>query len=123
MKEIITSFELSLQRLKEALNMEESDVTRDAAIQRFEFTVKLAWKSVQKFLREEKITCRSPKECLKEAFKMQLLTDDARRFEALEDRNLTVHTYNEQTAKEIFSRIPNYIPLFDEVLTALQQRT
>lgn len=122
MKEVIESFELSIQRLKEALAMQESDITRDAAIQRFEFTVELGWKSIQKFLREEKINCRSPKECLREAFKQQLVEDDDGWLEAFEDRNLTVHTYNEQTAKEIFSRIPKYIPLFDAVLVALHER-
>lgn len=89
MKEILNSFEKSLER--------------------FEFTVELAWKAIQKFLREQKIICRSPKECLKEAFQFGLVKVDSRWLEMFEDRNLTVHTYDEKTADEIYNRLPNYL--------------
>lgn len=74
---------------------------RDSAVKRFEFTVELAWKSIQMFLREQKIICRSPKESFKEAFKFGLIKDDPRWIEMIEDRNLTVHTYDENFAKEV----------------------
>lgn len=117
MKEIFASFEKSLQRLKEVLKEEKTVVNRDSAIKRFEFTVELAWKCAQKFLREEGIICRSPKECLKEAFKFGLVKDDPKWIEMLEDRNLTVHTYDERTAEEVFSRLPNYL----EILNSLKE--
>ena len=113
MKEIFTSFEKSLQRLKEILKEEETVANRDSAIKRFEFTVELVWKCVQKFLREQEIICRSPKECLKEAFKFGLIKDDPRWLEMMEDRNLTVHTYNEITAEEVYERLPNYLEIFE----------
>lgn len=122
MNEVLASFTKSLQRLEDALAAEPSDLARDAAIQRFEFTVELAWKSIQKFLREEKIICRSPKECLQEAFQMNLVVDNPLWIAMLDDRNLTVHTYNEQTAKEIFSRLPNYLPLFHRLSDELRKR-
>jgi nucleotidyltransferase substrate binding protein (TIGR01987 family) len=121
MKPIIESFAESLKRLEEVLDMPLTMVVRDATIQRFEFTVELAWKSLQKFLREEEIVCRSPKECFKEGFKFGLIEDNPLWIQMMEDRNLTAHTYNEITAVEIFGRIPNYLPLFKalrEKLTA-----
>lgn len=112
MKELFNSFEKSVKRFEEILKEEKSVKNRDSAIKRFEFTIELAWKCVQKFLREEEIICRSPKECLKEAFKFGLVEDDPRWIEALEDRNLTVHTYDESTADDVYSRLPNYLEIF-----------
>jgi nucleotidyltransferase substrate binding protein (TIGR01987 family) len=109
MKEILDSFIKSLQRLEEILGKEKNVANRDSAIKRFEFTVELAWKCVQWFLRDQKIICRSPKECLKEAFKIGLIEDDPRWLEMLEDRNLTVHTYDEKTAEEVYGRLNNYL--------------
>lgn len=123
MKEIIVSFEKSLKRLEEILEKEETEITRDAAIQRFEFTIELAWKLTQKFLRSEEIICRSPKECLKEAFKFGLIKDDPRWLEMLNDRNLTVHTYDEETAKEIYDRLPKYLEVLKDLLNGLQRNS
>ena len=113
MNEIFASFEKSLQRFEEILKEEKTIANRDSAIKRFEFTVELGWKCLQKFLREQEIICRSPKECLKEAFKFGLIKDDPRWLEMMEDRNLTVHTYNEITAEEVYNRLTNYIEVFE----------
>ena len=113
MNEIFASFEKSLQRFEEILKKEKTIANRDSAIKRFEFTVELGWKCLQKFLREQEIICRSPKECLKEAFKFGLIKDDPRWLEMMEDRNLTVHTYNEITAEEVYNRLTNYIEVFE----------
>jgi nucleotidyltransferase substrate binding protein (TIGR01987 family) len=121
MKEIFASFEKSLQRLREILKEEKTVANRDSAIKRFEFTVELAWKCVQKFLREQEIICRSPKECLKEAFKFGLIEDDPRWLEMMEDRNLTAHTYNEITADEVYNRLPNYLEIFSLLKEKLNQ--
>lgn len=123
MNERIQSFHQALERLQEALEAEQTSLNRDAAIQRFEFTVELAWKSIQKFLATEQIVCQSPKSCFQEAFQFGLIEDDERWTAMMDDRNLTVHTYNEELAKEIFSRLPDYIPLLtilDEKFSSLK---
>ncbi|MDI6765807.1 MAG: nucleotidyltransferase substrate binding protein [Bacteroidota bacterium] len=50
------------------MTQQKTIANRDSAIKRFEFTVELAWKSLQMVLREEGIPCRSPKECLRKAY-------------------------------------------------------
>ena len=37
----------------------------------------------------------------------------------IEDRNLTVHTYNERTAQKIYSNLKDYVALYEELLRGL----
>lgn len=120
MNELFAAFAKSVERLDEVLGMDKSTITRDATIQRFEFTIELAWKCLQKFLLNEKIICRSPKECFKEAFKFGLIEDDPVWLAMLDDRNLSVHTYNEKIAEEIYARIQGYIALLKGLKEKLQ---
>ena len=63
---VTKQFEEALSRFREVLQMPKTDVIRDSAIQRFEFTLDLAWKTVKAFLEEKKgIRCTSPKDCFR----------------------------------------------------------
>lgn len=42
----LDSFAITITRFSEALNAPATDLTRDAAIQRFEFCFELAWKVI-----------------------------------------------------------------------------
>ncbi len=121
MEELFNSFKKSIQRFKEILQKEKTVENRDSAIQRFEFTIEIAWKCMQKFLKNEQIICRSPNECLKEAFKFGIIDDDPRWKNALEDRNLTSHTYDEENANDVYKRLHNYIEIFDNLQQKLEK--
>ncbi len=70
------AFSSALARLREVLAQPENYVSRDAAIQRFEFCFELAWKAIQEQARDEGMDCQSPKSCLKLAFKNSWITDE-----------------------------------------------
>ncbi len=103
------SFQTALKRLKEAIDMYETDkhpVLLDGTIQRFEFTVELAWKLIKQYLENEKFgEFNSPKSVIKEAYKIGLIINGEKWLEMLDDRNLTSHTYDENVAKEIYINI------------------
>lgn len=122
MKEIFDSFKKSLKRFEEVLAEGKTATTRDAAIQRFEFTVELAWKSIQQFFRSQKIICRSPKECLQEAFKFGLAKDNPLWLKMIDDRNLTSHTYNEELADQIYCRLPQYLEVLKNLKDSLETK-
>ena len=115
-----TSFSQAIARFSEALDAPESDLTRDAAIQRFEFCFELAWKVIQERARAEGLDCQSPKGCLKLAYKNGWIAEEAGWIAMLEDRNRTAHTYDEALAKDVYRRFPNYLPLFQSLKTALR---
>jgi len=100
---------VSLKTLKEALKSLEnvlddsfSDVVRDATIQRFEYTFELCWKTIKTFAQFEGVDCNSPRQCIKAGFRMGWIETPDRWFEMLEARNLTVHTYKEDIANEVY---------------------
>ncbi len=114
-----------LETLFAALKEPKSDIARDAAIQRFEYSFETAWKAAQVFLgMVENLPVASPGAAIRACFRTGLLSEDeARRmFEVARDRNLTVHTYNEELAEEIFARLPGHAAILAEWLTRLEER-
>lgn len=107
----LTAFGKALARLQEALTEPPSSLVRDAAIQRFEFSFELGWKAVKEVLRKQGLDCRSPKSCLREAFRQGWIDDEAAGLLLLNDRNLTSHTYDETLAEKIYQRLPGHLAL------------
>lgn len=105
------SFSRAIVRLNEALMASETDLSRDAAIQRFEFCFELAWKVIQERVRTEGLDCQSPKGCLKLAYKNGWLGDETGWLAMLEDRNRTAHTYDEALAKDVYRHLSAHLPL------------
>ncbi len=102
-----------------------TNVERDAAIQRFEYSFEAVWKTGQQFLREnEGIDPGSPKGTVRAALQVGLLDEaDARTaLEMVDDRNLTVHTYNQALAERIFARLQGYAATMGHLLDAIEER-
>lgn len=105
----------AVKRLREAVGQPESDLVRDAVIQRFEFTFELVWKSLKLYLERQGLDCGGPRSTFKKAFAEGLIdsTDEADVWMLmLEDRNLTSHAYDEALARRIYRNVvENYVPL------------
>jgi nucleotidyltransferase substrate binding protein (TIGR01987 family) len=116
----------ALSTLQEVVRLEHpSRIERDAAIQRFEYTCEAVWKAAQRYLQEvEGVSVGSPKGSIRASRDVGLLTDEQTviGLEMIDDRNLTVHTYNEAVAEEIYSGLPSYVDLLDAWLTAMTER-
>jgi nucleotidyltransferase substrate binding protein (TIGR01987 family) len=108
MKEIeyaVLKLENAFDRLREGLGSARDDLDRDGAIQRFEFTFELLWKTAKVFLEWKGIPVKSPKDALKEIFRYGLIYNETAYLNMLEERNRTSHIYHQATALEIFQRI------------------
>jgi len=103
------------------MKQEKNEYMRDSAIQRFEFTFELTWKTIKVYL-EEKMGAKGPyfpKETFRNAFQAGLIDDDPRWLEMVDTRNKTSHIYNEKMAEEVYSKLSQYVPLIDAVLKKL----
>ena len=119
----LENFENAIKRLKAALEYDplELDIARDAVIQRFEFTFEMAWKSVKLAAKAVGYDCKSPKGCLKLAYRMDWIKDEEKWLELLEARNLTSHTYNQETAIDVYETVKENCGVFNSLLNELRK--
>jgi nucleotidyltransferase substrate binding protein (TIGR01987 family) len=123
-KQRLSNFKKSLAHLADAVKIKEPSIIQQAGtIQFFEMSFELAWKSVKDYLQEQGfIDIKSPKATIKKAFEISLIEDGHLWLEALENRNLATHTYDEKTAKKIYDLICNsYFPLLEELKNKLEE--
>lgn len=116
LEQILEDFGNALRRLAEALSQSKTELEIDGTIQRFEFTFELFWKLLKIYLEIQGILCRSPRACLKEAYRIGIIEDEETVLKMMDDRNLSVHIYDQQTSREIFERIQErYQHIFENV--------
>lgn len=114
----------SITRLAEAVERPETELIRDATIQRFEFTFEIVWKTLKLYLEHQGHECGGPRMTLKKAFSEGLIStleeaDDW--LQMLEDRNLTSHAYDAYLAGQIYHNISqNYIFLLTRMAEKIQ---
>jgi len=105
-KQRFENFKKAFLLLEEALKIENPSIVEKAGIiQFFEISFELAWKLMKDYLEFEGYNVKSPREAIKTAFSIELIDNGDMWLEALGDRNLTVHTYNESDAEEIYEKI------------------
>ncbi len=124
-KSLLSDYEKSLSRFNEAMHSNiDSDLLIDATIQRFEFTFELSWKLMQSYLNYQGIVSVSPRQVIKEAFRLELLSDGDAWIDMLMDRNRTSHIYDELQARIIYEKIkskhaPKLNSFLDQIKSAI----
>lgn len=113
--------EKSLDTLSEALQERDSPLKCDAVIQRFEYVFELSWKSMRIAADYMGTLCTGPRDSIKAAYKYRWIRVPENWFEAMEARNKTSHTYNEDLAKEVFSVAKKFPRLVKELLKFLRK--
>ena len=100
---------------------EVDELLQEGLIQRFEYTHELAWKVMKDYAEYQGYTdIRGSRDAVRKALEMGLV-DDKRWMETIEDRNLTVHNYDNEIASEIYENIMCvYAPLFVAVERKMQ---
>lgn len=106
----------ALIKFKDVMQKEKDEYIRDSAIQRFEFTFELCWKTLKVYLGEKGVRIYSPKDAIKEAFQADLIDEDLKWLAMIETRNLTSHVYNEAMAEKVYEALADYVPLIDSLV-------
>ncbi|MDA2935674.1 nucleotidyltransferase substrate binding protein [Patescibacteria group bacterium AH-259-L05] len=117
---LIKDLKKANQRLKQATKASPTRMNKDATVQRFEFTFELGWKTIQEYIRDQGLNCQSPKNCLRQAGKLELIENVETWFEFLDNRNRIAHTYNEKMADAVFKKALKFPQEVDKLLTNLK---
>mgnify|MGYP005796495425 FL=1 len=120
----IENYHHALAQLAEAVQIYTADpgdaLYRDGLIQRFEFTVELAWKSLKEYLEDQGavLGIASPRGVLKEAYAAGVITDAETWNRIIEARNITSHVYDEKTAQTVAYQIAReFLPVLQKLGT------
>ncbi len=94
-----------------------SNLEEQGMIQGFEFTHELAWNVLRDFLKHQGISnLIGSKDAVRSAFQNDLVENGEVWMSMILDRNRSSHTYNEDTAKEIATKIlADYHPAFKKM--------
>lgn len=137
-----SNFNKALNKLKEAVQyiqknfVQESDqlnetelsfvldeIVKEGLIQRFEYTHELAWNVMKDYAHFQGNTeVAGSRDATREAFQLQLITDGKLWMDMIGSRNKTSHTYNEETAEEIYGKIlKSYFPALSEFQSTMEK--
>ncbi|HLN73819.1 MAG TPA: nucleotidyltransferase substrate binding protein [Prolixibacteraceae bacterium] len=93
-----------LERFKEVENLNELE--KQGLIKAFEYTFELSWKTLQDLLKEKGyVDIVGPRPVIEQSFQDGYIADGNGWMRMHKSRNLTSHTYDEQTAEEIITSI------------------
>lgn len=118
----LVKLERALIQLQKALDSKiDDELLIDASIQRFEFTIELFWKFLQKVLIANQVEAPFPKIVMQKSFAGGLIDNEEVWLKMLADRNLTALTYDQVLAKEMFERISGYSQIMQKSLLQIKK--
>jgi nucleotidyltransferase substrate binding protein (TIGR01987 family) len=122
-KQRFNNFEKAYNLLSQYIDKPiETELERAGIIQLFEIAFELSWKVMKDYLEAQAFSVKSPRETIKQAFQIGLIEDGHVWIDALTDRNLTVHTYDEAFAKKMTADITNvYFPALKKLYKKLSE--
>jgi len=124
----LDNFSRALARLQEALlNGPESlnQLEKEGAVQRFEYTLELAWKTLKDYLEATGVvlTAGTPRHVIKDAFAAQLMPEGQVWIDMIDHRNLLSHTYDPATFEEAVEAIAaRYMPAIESLHSFLTEQ-
>lgn len=110
-----------MERTPESL----SALEKEGTVQRFEYALELAWKTLKDFLEAQGTVIEplTPKTVVKEAFAAKILADGQVWVDMLDHRNLLSHTYSQATFDKAVQAIRNrYLRAFEDLHVWLIER-
>lgn len=122
------NFDRALSLLKDALSRGPSTLNqleKEGAVQRFEYTLELAWKTIKDYLEQSGVVLSAvtPRQVIKDAFAARLLTDGQTWIDMIDHRNLLSHTYDPANFEEAVDAIHGrYLAAFKQVRDLLDSR-
>jgi len=121
-KQRLQNFKRANMLLQSSLTVNEpSQLERAGIIQFYEMAFELSWKTLKDYLLDLGYETNSPRQAIKQGFQSNIISDGHGWIKALEDRNLTVHTYDENKAIEVENDIRTlYAPLIMSLIQRLE---
>ena len=125
----LNNYEKAFKNLSKAVELaterDLSDLEKQGLIQSFEFTFELAWNVIKDFFEYQgETSIFGSKDAFSMAFRRGLITKGEYMMESIKSRQLTSHTYHEETANKIYHNIiDKYHEAYEELLIVLKRES
>ena len=122
------NYKKALKQLQDAVDLMEeralSILEKQGFIQAFEYTHELAWKTLKDFLENRGNTdIYGSRDATRKAFALGLVDDGEIWMHMIKSRNLTSHTYDENTADEIIGIVKDvYYVQFEKLKFKMEEQ-
>lgn len=109
----LSNYNKALAQLEEAVKLSKerklSDLEQQGIIQAFEYTHELAWNTMKDYFEYQgDSSIKGFRDATRAAFKAKIITNGEEWMDMIRSRSKTSHTYNQETADEIFNAIVDY---------------
>jgi len=100
------------------------DIVKQGLIQSFEYTHELAWKVMKDYIiHQGNPNITGSRDATREAFQLELISDGEAWMDMIKSRNLTSHTYDEDTANHIYHQVLKaYFPAFEAFEKVMEEK-
>lgn len=98
----------------------EDDRDKAGAIQAFEYSFELSWKTLKRILDFQGVETRSPRDTIRETALNKLISNPEEWFIYLEKRNISSHTYKEENAESVISIFDKFSLAMTELVHNLE---
>ncbi|MCX6130791.1 MAG: HI0074 family nucleotidyltransferase substrate-binding subunit [Proteobacteria bacterium] len=105
---LLTPLSRALAELEDFLAQPKNKYLIAGTIQCFEFSFELSWKAMQRILKEQGVETGSPMQVFRAAHKIALIDSFELWAGFLKQRNLSVHTYNQDVAEEVYKAAQSF---------------
>jgi nucleotidyltransferase substrate binding protein (TIGR01987 family) len=101
-----------------------NEMVKEGLIQRFEYTHELAWNVMKDYAEYQgNSTIGGSRDASREALQLKIIFDGEVWMDMIQSRNKTSHTYNEEIANEIYSKIlKEYYYAFEEFRNTMKEK-
>ncbi len=123
-KQRLDNYIKALNNLETAINIPYPDLVQKAGIiQFFEVSFELGWKVLKDYLEAQDFSeVKSPRAAIKKAFDIELIVSGGQWLQALQDWNISAHTYDEEASDVIIKEIKaSYYSLLFDLRQKLEQ--
>jgi len=120
----LVNFTKAFNQLERFIGEDElNEMEEQGLIKAFEYTYELSWKTLQDLLKDKGyLSIVGPRPVIEQSFQDGYILDGKGWMRMHNSRNLTSHTYDEETAKEIIESIRNeYFVLLKSLQIKLEE--
>lgn len=118
------AYTLLREAMQQAAESGLNQLEKEGVIQRFEYGIELAWKTMKDYLEYQNVVLSqvTPRTVIREAFTAKLINNGQTWMEALDARNKMSHTYDMEQFESVIDDIKDrYLPAMEELYFTLLQ--